>query len=116
MYGATICYLWTRRFTRLVNKYLKNKTDQNKRKYTKQQNYCVSLVRKSKKKCSLDVKNVTDNKTLWKTLKSFISDKVTYIQKMTPIGNDKIVKNDNDTATVLNTFCLNIVSDLKIPD
>ena len=35
---------------------------------------------------------------------------------MTPIGNDKIVKNDNDTATVLNTLFSNIVGDLKIPD
>ena len=67
--------------TRLCKKYLRNKTDENKRKYTKQQNYC-----------SLDVKNITDNKTFWKTVKPFLSDKVTSTQKITLIDNDKVVK------------------------
>ena len=100
--------------TRIGNKYLRNKTDENKRKYTKQQNYCVSLLRKSKREyySNLDVKNITDNKTFWKTIKPFLSDKVTSTQKI----NDKIVKNDNDAARVLNSFFSNIVRDLKIPD
>ena len=34
---------------RFCNKFLKNKTDENKRKYTKQRNYCVSLLRKPSK-------------------------------------------------------------------
>ena len=43
---------------RFRNKYLRNKTDENKRKYTKQQNYCISLLKKSKGEyySSLDVK------------------------------------------------------------
>ena len=65
--------------TRIYNKYLRNKTDKSKRKYTKQRNYCVSLLRKSKREyySNLDVKNITDNKTFWKTVKPFLSDKVT---------------------------------------
>ena len=65
--------------TRFHNKYLRNKTDENERKYTKQRNYCVSLLRKSKREyySNLDVKNITDNKTFWKTVKSFLSDKIT---------------------------------------
>ena len=104
--------------TRFHNKYLRNKTDENERKYAKQRNYCVSLLRKSKREyySNLDVKNITDNKTFWKTVKRFLSDKVTSTQKITLIENDKIVKNDNDTARVLNTFFSNIVRDLKIPD
>ena len=35
--------------TRFCNKYLKNKTDKNKRKYTKQQNYCVLLLKYQRK-------------------------------------------------------------------
>ena len=98
--------------TRFRNKYLRNKTDENKRKYTKQQNYCVSLLRKSKREydSSLDVKNINDNKTFWKTLKTFLLDKATSTQKITLIDNDKIAKNDGDIAGVLNTF----FSDLKI--
>ena len=34
--------------TRLRNKYLRNKTDENKGKHTKQRNYRASLLRKSK--------------------------------------------------------------------
>ena len=64
---------------------------------------------------SLDVKNITDNKTFWKT-KPFLSDKVASTQKITLIDKDKIVKNGDDTARVLNTFFSNIVSDLKITD
>ena len=80
--------------------------------------YCVSLLRKSKKECysSLDVKNITDNKTFWITVKPFLSDKVTSIQNIALIDNDKIVKDDDDTAGVLNTFFSNIVSDLNITD
>ena len=62
------------------------------------------------------VKNITDNKTFWKTVKPFLSDELTSTQKITLIDNDKIVKRDDDTARVLNTFFSNIVSDLKIPD
>ena len=36
--------------SRLRNNFLKNKTEQNKTLYTKQRNYCVSLLKKSKKK------------------------------------------------------------------
>ena len=35
--------------TRFRNKYLKNKSDEKKRKYIKWRNYCVSLLRKSKR-------------------------------------------------------------------
>ena len=79
---------------RFRNKYLRNKTDENKRNYTKQRNYCVSLVRKSEREyySNLDVKNITDNKTFWKTVKAFLSGKVTSTKKITLIDNDKIVK------------------------
>ena len=71
--------------TRFHNKYLRNKTDENERKYTKQRNYCVSLLRKSKREyySNLDVKNITDNKTFWKIVKPFLPDKVTPTQKIT---------------------------------
>ena len=34
--------------TRFQNQILKYRTDENKRRYTKQRNYCVSLLRKAK--------------------------------------------------------------------
>ena len=50
--------------TRFRNKLLKNLTDQNKLIYNKQRNFCVSLLRKQKKKyfAKLNEKDITDNR------------------------------------------------------
>ena len=102
--------------TRLRNKFLKNKNDYNKREFSKQRNYCVSLVRKSKKLyySNLDENNVTHNKTFWKTIKPFWSDKIVSREKITLIEEDEIVESDSNTAQILNTFFSNVVSNLNI--
>ena len=63
--------------TSFRNQFLKNKTDENKSRYTKQRNYCVSLLRKTKTPyySNLDEKNVTDNKAFWKIIKLFFQTK-----------------------------------------
>ena len=50
--------------SRLRNKFLNKKTEENRTLYVKQRNYCVSLLRKTKKMyySNLDDKNVTYNK------------------------------------------------------
>ena len=52
--------------TRLRNVYLRNRSDENRKKYSKQQNYCVSLLRRTKRKyhSSLGEKSVTENEIL----------------------------------------------------
>ena len=105
--------------TRLRNKFLKNKNDYNKREFSKQRNYCVSLVRKSKKLyySNLDEKKVTDNKTFWKTIKLFLSNKIVSREKVTSIEEDEIiVESDINTAQILNNFFSNIVSNHKIAE
>ena len=64
--------------SRLRNKYLRNKNEDNRALYVKQRNYCVSLLRKSKKKYyeNLDERNLIDNKLFWKTIKRSFSDKI----------------------------------------
>ena len=56
--------------SRLRNKFLKGRSEENKKKYSKQCNYCVSLLRKSKSDYfgNLNEKNINDNKTFWKTI------------------------------------------------
>ena len=45
-------------------------------------NFCSKLYKKESKKYeSLDLKNVTDNKGFWKTVKPFLSYKVTTFRK-----------------------------------
>ena len=54
--------------TKLRNKFLKERTDESKKRYTLQRNYCVSLLKKAKKNYydNLNEKDVSDNKTFWK--------------------------------------------------
>ena len=51
--------------SRLRDIFLNKKTEENRTLYVKQRNYCVSLLRKTKKMYyfNLDEKNVIDNKS-----------------------------------------------------
>ena len=88
--------------TRLRNKFLKNRNDYKKKEFLKQRNYCMSLVRKSKKLyySNLDEKKVTD-KIFWKTIKPFLSNKIVSREKVTLIEEDEIVESDITTAQIL---------------
>ena len=57
--------------SKLKNKYNKNRTEENWDSYKKQRNFCVNLLRKTKKDYfnDLNIKNITDNKAFWKTIK-----------------------------------------------
>ena len=104
--------------TRLKNKLLKNRNNYNKKEFSKQRNYCVSVVRKSKKLhySNLDEKKITDDKTFWKTIKPFLSNKIVSREKVTLIEEDEIIESDINTAQILNTSFSNIVSNLKIAE
>ena len=104
--------------TRLRNNFLRNRSAENKRKYSKQRNYCVSLLRKTKKNYynNLNEKKITDNKTFWKTVKPFLSDKTPSDEKITLIENAKIIKTDTNTANILNTFFFTIIRNLNIAE
>ena len=62
---------------KLKNKCNKSKTEENWDSYKKQRNVCVNLLRKTKKDYlnDLNVKNITDNKAFWKTIKPYFSNK-----------------------------------------
>ena len=66
--------------TKLRNVYLRKRLDENrKKKYSKQRNYCVSLLRRTKRKyySSLNKKRITRNtrnsKKFWRIVKPFLS-------------------------------------------
>ena len=104
--------------SRLRNKYLKDKTEENRLLYTQQRNKCVSLLRKTKINYygNLNVKEITDNKKFWKTVKPFLSDKSKTSDKIHFNENGELLNSESETAEVLNNFFSNIVKDLKIPE
>ena len=63
--------------TKLSNKFLKYRSNENKTSYVKQQNHCVSLLRKTRREyySNLDEKGIGDNKTFWKIVKPMLSKK-----------------------------------------
>ena len=66
--------------SRLINKYLKHKTEENHLLYTQRRNKCVSPLRKTKMNYygNLNEKDIRDNKKFWETAKPFLSDKSIY--------------------------------------
>ena len=103
--------------SRLRNKYLKNRNEENRAIYLKQRNYCVSLLRKSKKKYyeNLDERNLMDNKLFWKTIKPSFSDKIVTRDRIHLTENGEVVKTELETAETLNNFFGNVIKNLMIP-
>ena len=60
--------------SRLCNKYVNDNNRENRKLYVQQRNYCVSLLRKTKKVYSenLDERKVSYNKLFWKTVEPLI--------------------------------------------
>ena len=85
-------------------------------RYTKRRSFCVSLLRKTKKRYyeNLNEKFVVDNKLFWKTLKPILSDYVTGKDEIHLIENNELKKTDQETAEVLNNFFSNIAQNLDI--
>ena len=104
--------------TRLFNKYNKEKTNENFEAYKRQRNKCVKILRKAKfnyfKK--LDLKNLTDNRKFWKTVKPVFTGKVQVSQHITLIENGEMVTDDLKIAEIFNDYFANITQDLEITD
>ena len=66
--------------SRLRNKFLRCRSDVNKKAYNEQRNRYVKLVRSAKKAyySNLSIKDVNDNKIFWKTVKPLFSEKGEY--------------------------------------
>ena len=105
--------------SKLKNKYNKNRTEENWDSYKKQRNFCVNLLRKTKKDYfnDLNIKNITDNKAFWKTIKPYFSNKGLNSSSLILSEKNKIVTNDQDIANIMNNYFTGITSHLNLkPD
>ena len=70
--------------SRLRNGFLKTRSNEDKKAYNTQRNYCLTLVRKAKKDYynNLEHQNVTDNKIFGKSIKSFFLNKARLVIKL----------------------------------
>ena len=96
--------------SRLRNKFLNTKSDTDRKAYNKQRNYVVSLLRNDKKNfySNLNTKIVIDNRTFWKTVKPFLSEKVTIHSKINLVEDDKIISRDDQIAKMFSEYFISI--------
>ena len=90
--------------TRLRNKFLKNPTNQNRLSYTKQRNFCLSVLRKEKKEyfANLSEKDITDNRKFWYTVKPFLSGKIKSRESIILVNTERITSDEVEVANTLN--------------
>ena len=53
---------------------------------------------------NLNLKEFTDNKNFWKTVKPFLSEKTNSSYKITLVEEDKIISEDKQVSEILNCF------------
>ena len=103
--------------SRLRNKFLKDRTENNQKNFKLQRNFCKKLLRATKKSyySNRDIKNVTDNKTFWKTIILFFTKRPLKGEKILLIENGKTISNDSELCNIFNGLFFNIISELNIP-
>ena len=79
------------RRSRLKNICNKTRSPENWDNYKKQRNFCVDLLRKTKRSYfeQINIKDISDNKKFWNTIKPFFSNKGLNSNKLMLIENDK---------------------------
>ena len=103
--------------SKLKNNFNKNPTEENKTLYKKQRNFCVSLLRKEKKRyySNLDVKILEDNRKFWKKVKPLFSGKHKVLEKnIVILEGEKIISDNLEVAEKLNNFFIDAVENLDI--
>ena len=102
--------------SKLRTKFLKLKTIESREAYKRQRNYCVSLIRKTKKRFSenLSPNLITDTRKFWKQVKPFFSNKTPINNNITLIEGNEIVTDPSACAEILNNFFVNSIKTLDI--
>jgi predicted transport protein len=86
--------------------------------YKRQRNYCNRLYKRERKKyyTNLNLKNITDNRKFWKTVKPFFTDKGGGMNKFILVENDKIISDDKEVAQTFNDYFDEAVKSLGISE
>ena len=82
--------------SRLRNKFLKHRTDTNKKNYSTQRNICKKLLKNTKKSYfeNLDTERITDSRSsFWRTALRLFTQ---YSSKINPIDDSKIISSDEE--------------------
>ena len=97
-------------------RYNLDRTTINFGKYKKRRNVCVNLLHKSKKQNfnNIDVKNVTDNKRFWKTIRPKFSNKCKTTNTIILVEDEKILQDEKAIANTFNNYFTDITHSLDL--
>ena len=103
--------------SRLRNKYLKEKSANSKIAYDKQRNYCVNLLRRTKKNyfASFNISSITDNNKFWKTTKPLFLDRISHKETINLVKNNTILSDEKIVADSFNNCFNKIIKKIYLP-
>ena len=103
-------------WSKLRNRSLKFPSEENITAFKQYRNFCVSLLRKEKKKfySNLDISVMFDNKKFWKYVKPLFSGKSNLKSGITLIEEDNVVTDEQKVAELLNDYFIDAVQNLEI--
>ena len=102
--------------SKLKNKFHKERNHVKWCNYKRQRNHCLSILRKTKKEyCnSLNMKQVSDNKLFWKSVKPIFNDKGSNSSKITLEEEDNIISDERKIANIINNYFINVTKTLNL--
>ena len=102
--------------SRLRSKFLNAKSQECKQAYNKQRNFCVTMVRKAKRNFynNLNIRNITDNKQFWKTVKPRFLNTFGDNERIKLIEGEKVVSEDREVTKTFQSYFETIVKNLGI--
>ena len=89
--------------SKLKNKFNKERNHMNWCNYKRQRNHCLGILRKTKKEYfnSLNIKQVSDNKLFWTSVKPFFYGKGSNSLKITLVEENIIVSDEEEIANII---------------
>ena len=96
--------------SKLKNEFNEERNHINWGNYKRQRNRCLRILRKTKKEYfnSLNIKQVSDNKLFWQSLKPFYSDKGYNSSKITLVEENNIINDEEEIANIMNNYSINV--------
>ena len=102
--------------SKLKNIFRKTRAKEDWNNYRKQRNFCVNLLRNTKKDYfqKLNIKDLTDYKKLSKTINPFFSNKGLNSNKLMSKEKDVVVAEQKALTTLMNNYFVNVTADLDL--
>ena len=102
--------------SRLKNVFNKSRTPKKWDSYKKQRNFCVNLLRKTKKEYfeNINVKDINDNEKFGKKIKPFFSNKGLNTNKLMIIEKNNLISGESILANTMNQYFTSITKQLNL--